>query len=213
MGAVLPLWLVLTLEDVCCFNLLNVVVAGCCMLVIVLLAAASVVVVVLLFHWGELRTAIFTDSGSACPLSRSNLLSSNSPCENVSSTLFMLNVGLSSFVRYLIDVVPTGIVFFDRLLRSSWRPWQSFESQQSHSRLSCSHGNWESIAQLSIDLKAIVCLMLSANCCCWSWTYVDQDVPQVCGKLYPFVCFFCCVCCCYKICSSDDGCWIFWVLK
>ena len=81
----------------------------CFMLVIVLLAAASVVVVVLLFHWGELRTAIFTDSGRACPLSRSNLLSSNSHCENVSSKLFMSNVGSSSFVRYPIDVVPTGI--------------------------------------------------------------------------------------------------------
>ena len=54
-------------------------------------------------------TAIFADSGSACPLSGSNLLSSNSHCENVFSKLFMSNVGLSSFVRHPIDLVPSGI--------------------------------------------------------------------------------------------------------
>ena len=54
-------------------------------------------------------TAIFTDSGRACPLSRSYLLSSNSHCENVSSKLFMSKVGFSSLVRYPIDLVPTGI--------------------------------------------------------------------------------------------------------
>ena len=75
---------------------------------IVLLAAANVVVVSGPFVSFR-RTAIFTDSGSACPLSRSNLLSSNSHCENVSSKLFTSNVGLSSFVRYPIGLVPTGI--------------------------------------------------------------------------------------------------------
>ena len=44
-------------------------------------------------------TAIFTESGSCCPLSRSNLESSNSHVANDSSKLFVSNVGFSSLVK------------------------------------------------------------------------------------------------------------------
>ena len=54
-------------------------------------------------------TAIFTASGSCCPLSLSNLCSSNTHVENDSSKLLLSNLGLSSLVNCPIDLVPRGI--------------------------------------------------------------------------------------------------------
>ena len=54
------------------------------------------------------RTAIFTASGSCCPLSLSNLCNSNSHVAKDCSNLLLSNLGLSSLVRCPMDLVPSG---------------------------------------------------------------------------------------------------------
>ena len=55
------------------------------------------------------NTAIFTESGSVCPLSRSNRCSSNSHVEDDSSKLFLSNVGFNNLVKCPMDLVPNGM--------------------------------------------------------------------------------------------------------
>ena len=56
-----------------------------------------------------IRTAILIWSGSVVLLSLSYLERSNSQLENDSSKLLLSNVGLSSFVRYPMLLVPNGM--------------------------------------------------------------------------------------------------------
>ena len=141
-------------------------------------------------------TAIFTESGSCCPSSRSNLESSNSHVANDSSKMFVSNVGFSSLVSsqltlclgelriYDEDVVDrsqsrccVGIVCKQLLLSLLWCWWGCtwFVRVSLHPRLSLLQ-----LAVVRLWVLLLLSLMLVVALCmhcpwvpCTQWTCIS----------------------------------------